>query len=153
VRERLYRSRRERMFLGVAGGLAEWFDLDPSFVRVAFVLVTLAGGAGVLIYIALAIIVPERPEGVPVRAGVGATASAETSAETGGEIGSAVPRTRRRDDGRGAVLFGAILIIAGAWFLLQQLIPALDLDRWSPAILIAVGLILLVGATRRNDST
>jgi len=148
VRERLYRSRSERMFLGVAGGLAEWFDLDPSFVRVAFVLVTLAGGAGVLIYIALAIIVPERPEGVPVRAGVGATAAAETSGETGGEV----PRTRRRDDGRGAVLFGAILIIAGAWFLLQQLIPALDLDRWWPAILIAVGLILLVGAMRRNDS-
>ena len=148
MRERLYRSRSERMFLGVAGGLAEWFDLDPSFVRVAFVLVTLAGGAGVLIYIALAIIVPERPEGVPVRAGVGATASAEA----GGEIGSHAPRTRRRDDGRGAVLFGAILIIAGGWFLLQQLIPALDLDRWWPAILIAVGLILLVGATRRKDS-
>ena len=148
MRERLYRSRTERMFLGVAGGLAEWFDLDPSFVRVAFVLVTLAGGAGVLIYIALAIIVPERPEGVPIRPGVGTTAAAET----GGDIGSAVPRTRRRDDGRGAVLFGAILIIAGAWFLLQQLIPALDLDRWWPAILIAVGLILLVGAMRRNDS-
>ena len=149
MRERLYRSRTERMFLGVAGGLAEWFDLDPSFVRVAFVLVTLAGGAGVLIYIALAIIVPERPESVPVRAGVGATTAAEAGGETGGEA----PRTRRRDDGRGAVLFGAILIITGAWFLLQQLIPALDLDRWWPAILIAVGLILLVGATRRDDST
>ena len=47
MRERLYRSRTERMFLGVAGGLAEWFDVDPAFVRIAFVLLTVPGGIGV----------------------------------------------------------------------------------------------------------
>lgn len=141
MRERLYRSRDERMVLGVAGGLAEWFDLDPSIVRVAFVLVTLAGGAGLLIYIAMALIVPERAAGTPVRPGVGSAASASTDA-------GAAARPRRGDDGRGALIFGVILIVAGAWFLLRQAIPALDIDRWWPVLLIGIGVVLLVGAVR-----
>ena len=144
MRERLYRSRTERMFLGVAGGLGEWFDVDPSFVRIAFVLLTVAGGAGILIYIARAIIVPERPEGTPVRSGV--------TAEGTSTIGETA-HIRHRRDGRGAIIFGAILVIAGAWFLVRNAIPDLDLDRWWPAVLILIGLVLLVGSARGRDST
>lgn len=56
---RLQRSRRDRMFLGVAGGLGEYFGIDPVLVRLGFVVVTLAGGAGLLAYIVLAIVMPE----------------------------------------------------------------------------------------------
>lgn len=142
MRERLYRSRTERMFLGVAGGLGEWFDVDPSFVRIAFVLLTVAGGAGILIYIAMAIIVPERPEGLAVRSGV--TPGGESS------LGETAPMRHRRD-GRGAIVLGAILVIAGAWFLVRELVPAFDIDRWWPAVLILIGIVLLIGAMRGRE--
>src|SRR5512143_2295390 len=61
VRERLYRSRTDRMLFGVAGGMAEWLDLDPAVVRLVWALLILAGGIGFLLYIIAAIVVPEEP--------------------------------------------------------------------------------------------
>jgi phage shock protein C len=62
VNERLYRSRSDRMIAGVAGGLAERFDLDPSLVRVAWVLLALVtGGIFFVAYIVMAIVVPDDP--------------------------------------------------------------------------------------------
>ncbi|MAG35834.1 MAG: hypothetical protein CL878_06280 [Dehalococcoidia bacterium] len=62
VSQRLYRSRRERKAGGVAGGLAEYFDVDPTIVRLLFVLLTLAScGVGLLSYLILWIVVPEAP--------------------------------------------------------------------------------------------
>lgn len=60
MNERLYRSRDDRMLAGVAGGLAERWDVDPSLVRVVWaVLVVLTGGIALLVYIVMAIVVPE----------------------------------------------------------------------------------------------
>lgn len=59
--KRLYRSRRERMICGVCGGVAEFFNLDPTLIRLAFVLFILAGGSGILAYIIAAIIMPDEP--------------------------------------------------------------------------------------------
>ncbi len=60
MNDRLYRSRDERMFAGVAGGLGERFDIDPSLVRVLWVVLTvLSGGIFLLIYIVMALVVPE----------------------------------------------------------------------------------------------
>lgn len=56
---RLYRSRRDRVVSGVCAGLGHYFGLDPVIVRLAFVLFTLAGGAGLLAYLILAIVVPQ----------------------------------------------------------------------------------------------
>lgn len=58
---RLYRSQRERMLFGVCGGLAEYFNIDPTIIRLLFVVATLAGGPGLIIYIILALVVPEDP--------------------------------------------------------------------------------------------
>jgi phage shock protein C len=148
VRERLYRSHDERLFLGVAGGLAEWFDVDPSIVRLAFVLFSLAGGAGLIIYIAMAIFVPERPPGVPIRRGVTLTGEPEPGVEAGAEVGT---QPRGRGDGRGALIVGVLLIVVGAWFLLRRFIPGIDLDNWWPILLIGIGVVLLVGAARGRD--
>jgi len=59
--KRLYRSRSDRMLAGVCGGLAEYFGVDPTLVRLLFVLMALAGGPGVLFYIILVLIVPSEP--------------------------------------------------------------------------------------------
>ena len=55
---RLYRSKSSKMIAGVCGGLADFFGLDPSLVRLVFVLLALLGGHGLLLYLILWIIVP-----------------------------------------------------------------------------------------------
>jgi phage shock protein PspC (stress-responsive transcriptional regulator) len=57
--KRLERSREDRMVAGVAGGLAKYFDVHPAFYRVGFVVLTLLGGAGILIYAAAALVMPD----------------------------------------------------------------------------------------------
>ena len=59
--EKLYRSRTNRQVAGVCGGLAERFNVDPTVMRVLFVVLAIFGGSGILLYIALWIIVPEQP--------------------------------------------------------------------------------------------
>ena len=56
--KRLMRS-QDQMVAGVAAGLAEYFDIDPTIVRLLFVVLTLAGGPGLLLYLILWIIMPE----------------------------------------------------------------------------------------------
>lgn len=63
--KKLYRSRKERMVAGVCGGLGEYFGIDPTLVRVMFVLAALFGGPGILAYLILVVIVPEEPRGQP----------------------------------------------------------------------------------------
>ncbi len=61
-RKRLYRSRTDRKLCGVCGGLAEYFDLDSTIVRLAVVLLTIFGfTTGIWIYILAAIIMPDEP--------------------------------------------------------------------------------------------
>ena len=55
----LHRSRDERILAGVAGGLGRYFDLSPTFFRIGFVILTLFGGAGILLYAAAALVIPD----------------------------------------------------------------------------------------------
>jgi phage shock protein PspC (stress-responsive transcriptional regulator) len=57
--KQLHRSRDDRLLAGVAGGLGRYFDLSPTFFRIAFVILTLVGGAGILIYVAAALVIPD----------------------------------------------------------------------------------------------
>ncbi len=59
--KKLYRSRKERMIAGVCGGIAQYFEVDPTLIRILWVAVTFMGGAGILAYIICWIIVPEHP--------------------------------------------------------------------------------------------
>ena len=84
MNDRLYRSRDERMFAGVAGGVAERLDLDPSLVRVVWlILIFLTGGLFFLLYIVMAIVVPEAPVGADRWAGWPAAAAPEPGAVPG----------------------------------------------------------------------
>jgi phage shock protein PspC (stress-responsive transcriptional regulator) len=57
--KRLTRSRTNRQLAGVCGGLGEYFGVDPTVFRVAFVVVTIFAGTGLLLYIVLALVIPE----------------------------------------------------------------------------------------------
>ena len=199
MRDRLYRSRDDRVLFGVCGGVADWLDLDPSLVRIVFALLFITGGIGLLLYIIMAIVVPEEPDyyQVPMAPGSGnqapsqampsqampspsveaAAASVGTDPGTAGaaaamgssDAGAYPPGTwmterearraarrsarqqRRVDrDGRAGLIFGSILVIVGAWFLIQRYIPSINTDFLGPIVLIAIGAIVLAGALGRG---
>ena len=99
--DRLYRSRDDRILTGVAGGVAEQLDADPSLIRIVWaVLIVLTGGLALLVYIVMAVVVPER--GRPGRSpGTGRHRPNPRRMERGGAPdGSTVPLGSRPAAGR-----------------------------------------------------
>jgi len=136
MEKRLYRSRTDRMIGGVCGGLGEYFGVGPTLLRLAFVLITLAGGAGILVYLILLIILPEKPEALPAGEGVPVLTTETTG--TGADNAVRV---------RNAMVLGIILILTGFMFLLRNL--GIDLFAWLrsdllwPLLLILAGFLLI----------
>lgn len=59
--KRLYKSSSNRVLCGVCGGVGEYFNVDPTLIRLLFLLLICGWGSGLLFYIIAAIIIPERP--------------------------------------------------------------------------------------------
>jgi len=144
-RRRLYRCRHDQRLAGVAGGLAEYFDLDPTLVRLLWVVSIFFGGFGLLLYIVMAIVVPLEPED-------GLEAEQESHRPVTGEPAHR-HRSRSRDGGLGMSFLGIVLILFGALALADSLLPNWA-DRsgflW-PAFILALGILLLVTAVRRRE--
>lgn len=164
MNEHLYRSRDDRRLAGVAGGLAEIWDADPSLIRIVWaLLVVLTGGIALLVYIIMAIVVPE---GSAAEVGVGdatatppdptapvPAAAADPSAADHRRAARTARRAARGDRGSPVgLVFGAILIIVGVGFLLREWLPAFDFDFVWPLALVALGVVILVvGLGRGSD--
>lgn len=166
MNRRLYRSRRDSILGGVAGGVADYFDMDPSIVRIVWaVLALVTGGIFLVLYIVMWIVVPEGPSAATVaQAGAAGAAGAAPPAEPGSDT-AATPTTPdtdasaptwdvqeqriRRGGAGGAVIFGLVLIGLGVWFLIDRYIPAINGDLLWPVALVVLGIVLLVIALRR----
>ena len=61
LKGRLYRSRDERVFFGVCGGVASYLNIDPTIVRLLFIIFLFAAGTSVIVYLVMAIVVPLEP--------------------------------------------------------------------------------------------
>lgn len=149
--ERLYRSRDDRMIAGVAGGLAEVLDADPSVVRIVWaLLIFLTGGLALLVYIVMAIVVPEGEPAIEPAMQDAASATGEaTAAGSSGATPPPTRRARRRDpnrQSRGGLIAGLVLISLGAIFMARQLIPAFDFGAWWPILAIGLGIVFVVVA-------
>jgi phage shock protein PspC (stress-responsive transcriptional regulator) len=59
--KRLYRSRTDRMLAGVCGGIGHYLNIDPTLIRLAFLVLAIWGGGGVLAYLIAWIVIPEEP--------------------------------------------------------------------------------------------
>ena len=140
MNRRLYRSRHNRVLAGVAGGVAEYFELDPALVRILWFLSIFVGGLGILLYIGLAIIVPLEPLTEEEAAHEAAlVASGHRHAGSGG--------------GRVTTFIGFVLILVGGIALVHALLPAWDAWRYlGPALFIALGAYLVVSALRREPT-
>ena len=141
VPDRLYRSRGDRMLFGVAGGLARYLKIDPSIVRIVWVVLFFAAGIGILLYIIAAVVIPEEPAGY-------APGSAPAPVAAAGEPATDGSPNERHDNAGGAILLGVILVLVGGWLLLQRFLPALEGRVVWPAILVLVGLALVLWSLR-----
>lgn len=143
---RLYRSQTESLVGGVAGGVAEYFDLDPALVRVAWALLALiTGGVFFILYIVMWIVVPLAPEPAPGAPGEAATAGADATSGWNPR-----PARAKRSSGGGTWIFGLILIGLGLYFLAREYLPDINFNRLWPLGLVLLGVVLLFGAIRRR---
>ncbi|MBI3749052.1 MAG: PspC domain-containing protein [Chloroflexi bacterium] len=155
--EPLHRSRDDRMLAGVAAGVAETLDADPSLVRIVWALLAiLSGGVAVLVYIVMAIVVPETPI-EPWRPNVPAPGLPSTRTRSEWRAASRAARRARRQQGPGSgeagLVFGVVLILVGALFLVREAIPWFDFHLWWPIGIIGLGVLLLVAAMRPRRPT
>jgi len=151
--KKLYRSKNDRMLAGVCGGLGEYFDFDPVIIRLIFVVCVLAGGAGVLAYIVLWVVVPEQ-NGVSHAQNIKKsledddkkTEFKKTAKAAADEIKSAAHdfSTKRRGDR--SVVGAAILIMLGIILLVGNFIPLFRFAKLWPLILVVVGLTMLISS-------
>lgn len=159
--KRLYRSRTDRMFAGVAGGLGDYFNLDPVIFRIIFVLLAFQG-FGILLYLVLWVVIPEEP--VTGTNGTADAAQPKTKAapeeefeerieKVASEMRESVDRfSEKVKSGKGPemsnsqVAGGFLLVLIGVFFLLGNIISFDFIGRLWPVILIVLGVLLL---TRR----
>jgi len=145
--DRLYRSRTDRMFAGVAGGVAERLEADPALVRIAWaVLVFVTGGFALLVYIIMAFVVPEGPP-----PGYAAPASAAADGSPSGPAAWSPSPARPVGRGGTTIVFGLILVLVGSALLLDRLVPSIDMGDVWPIVIIVLGAAILVGSVRRGD--
>ena len=170
--KKLYRSRIDRMIAGVCGGLAKYFDIDPTIVRVLFVVTIFIGGGGILAYIILWIVVPEE-QIIFQSAGQDSQThqsnfnseesnsntnqesskfdSSNFSAEMNKKVNEATKEINKIvDEARSnkKVFGGTILILLGILFLLDNMFPHFDFGDYWPIILIALGVGIIIKASR-----
>jgi phage shock protein PspC (stress-responsive transcriptional regulator) len=136
--KRLFRSTSDRTLGGVAGGLARYLEIDPLFVRLAFAVVGLMNGIGVLIYGIMWLVVPD-----------------ETMRELSGEeviranvkdFKQQVRRvgSRLQNGSQGGTLLAFLLIGVGVWYLVRNLFPAIPPGVIWPVALIGLGVFFLL---------
>lgn len=118
--KRLYRSNENKMIAGIAGGLAEYFGVDPVLIRLIWIISIFFGGAGIFAYLIGWLIIPE------------GESDAEQEANEVGMQG-----------------VGLILIIVGIAFLLRNLIPIPFARFFWPLALVALGIFLLWRADQK----
>ncbi|KAB2841895.1 MAG: PspC domain-containing protein [Melioribacteraceae bacterium] len=159
---RFYRSRKYRVIGGVAGGLAEYWHLDPVVARVLFIIVALMTGVGVLLYIILWIIIPEEPLTMPNfgKEEFGEkTGSEKKEDENTNSFSSSTENKYQYDydyykktSSGGRTVGGIILICLGLFFLAERIFPYFDFEDFLPLILIGIGLILILKSNRKQKN-
>lgn len=123
--KRLYRSRTNSMIAGVCGGLGEYFNVDPTIMRLVAVLLIFADGIGLIAYIIAWIVIPRNPE-----------------------IEAEVITTEKSELNR--LLPGLALIAVGFIFLLNNLIPWFHFSYLWPLVLIVLGIVILTKAQKKS---
>ena len=148
ITKRLYRSRTDKIVAGVCGGMGEYFNIDPVWIRIIFVLLTILDGIGLLIYIIAWVLMPLNPN---------QKATSDTFAEKtvdkikhkieakheSKKSSKADEKPVKKKDHSGAVLFGTILVVIGFAFMMKYFLKSFNMMLIWPIIIIIIGVYLL----------
>lgn len=149
--EKLYRSVREKMIGGVCGGLADYFNVDVTLVRLIVLIAVFAGGVGLLAYLAAWIIIPVDPSEQDgyIKQNSHDTEDAFRGLEYDDETGANRPARYEHHENR-SKFAGIILVLLGVFFLLERLLPYwFDMSKMWPLLLIAIGFAIIWRGGRR----
>ncbi len=158
MKKKLQRNEEEGMLGGVCAGLADYFELDVTWVRIAFVIAFLAGFSGLLIYAIFWIALPVKPY-YPSAGQYNADYKVydNKAYANNPEAGSNQPRSspvQVKKKGNSRVIAGLILILFGSFFLLDEFnfIPYwFDIVKLWPFVLIIPGILLIAKAGKKED--
>jgi len=147
--KQLRRSRKNKMIAGVCGGFAEFFNIDPTIVRLIWVIVSISG-AGLVAYIVAAIIMPEDTEG--------SFDSGNYQGSFGGEQGDSFysgdsnewKHQPKGDPERTKNVIGVIMVIIGLMLLIKQVFNWLDFKVVFPFLLVIIGIMIIYRGKRGN---
>jgi phage shock protein C len=159
LKSRLERSNTNRVIGGVCGGIAEYLAVDPTLVRVVFVIgAFITAGLGVLVYIVLLILMPLPGQHAPFTTPSAPTATTETARMEGdpsvtapaSTVAPVDPAVHAAEAERRRMAFGYVLIALGVAFFLSNA-GAFRFVQWQylwPLVLIGVGVLFLVQRVR-----
>lgn len=135
MERKLYKSADDRVLAGVCGGIGEYFGIDPVIVRLLVVVLTLAGGSGLIAYIIAAIIIPEKQ---------GRKVSDQNYSYDGEESYASDDPEVKKNNRDGALVIGVILVFLGGFILLRGFVPWIPREFVLAVILIGLGLYFIV---------
>lgn len=151
--ERVYRSVRQKMIGGVCGGLADYFRVDVTLVRLIALVALFAGGVGFLAYLAAWVIIPINPAEqmgyIGYKREVGDVVKEAVSDVEEGTMEFRKPENHENHENRTQVA-GGILVVLGVVFFLERWFPYwFDMSKMWPIVLIFIGLFVIVRGGRK----
>ncbi|WP_276348288.1 PspC domain-containing protein [Daejeonella sp. JGW-45] len=157
MEKKLQRNEQEKTIAGVCAGLAEYFDVDVTWIRIAFVLAVLAGFSGVLAYIVLWIAVPAKPFNPNYSQFNADYKVYDNAANPGGPVNdptfTGIPYPKKKKSGNGGVMIGLLFVIFGAFFLLDEFhfVPYwFEFHKLWPLVFIIPGIMMIANANKRS---
>ncbi len=146
--KKMHRTVNDKVIAGVAGGLAEYFDVDVVIFRLLFVLLFFFGGGGLLAYIIMWIVIPAKRvpfqyanSGVSSQYGTAGQDNAGNNPEDPQATHTAT--AKRNSPSNVSLVAGIILIVMGVLFLINRVIPWVDLGNFWPVLLIIGGFFII----------
>ncbi len=153
MNKKLYRSVTDKMLGGVCGGIAEYFSIDSVIIRLIFVLAVIFGGSGILAYIILWIIIPQKPYIFTPFNQESKTddnlTNDESEKKTSNEPQSNMSGKNLNNK---TVFAGIFLVVLGVIILLSNFVPEFYFKDYWPVVLIILGLAIILKAKNQNTN-
>lgn len=159
---KLYKSETDKILFGVCGGLAEYFEMDSTLMRLIFILFTFAGGGGVLLYLLLALLIPKNyisgaeadpKEKIKEFAHKAGEMAGDFAKEIGYGAKAAAESIKEKRKGKNSNFFGILLVAFGFILLINEFMP----DYWTgrrffwPIFLMLFGFYLILRKSKSHE--
>lgn len=143
-KKKIVRSSTDLIVAGVCGGLADYFQIDSSLVRIIFILLVICGGSGLWIYLILWLIFPQEKEVKTVDREEKVKEFASDVKDKARSMAKEIKLNTKIKKYKRVNIFGVVLILLGGVIIWNQLAPfAIDWNFFWPGLLILIGVLLL----------